>query len=302
MSETLTRPLVLTPSSACTVAVETFRRMLEDWRGSPANTAPAHAPLDGTGLWPMLARDGWTLAGRELGGEVAPSARDVVEFAEAWGHALGATPFLETLLAARWHGGLAGDTPASFAIPLPEDGALVPFGGAAATQMQAADGGWSVLDIAPGQVVARDAFAPSLPVWTIGGVRPKLAPEYAREAAAAYVASAVGCADRCLARSIEHTSNRVAYGRAVVTFQALRHILADMYRDTELARSGVVGALHEPDWVPLLEHCADLAQRVVARAIQLHGGMGFTWEMGLHFQSRHILAVRKLLRALAGEG
>jgi alkylation response protein AidB-like acyl-CoA dehydrogenase len=179
---------------------------------------------------------------------------------------------------------------------------LVPFGEVAAAQAQAPDGTWRLLSPAPAQRIGHDAFAPSLPVSILSDARATLAPELAREAAAAYAASAVGCAERCLARTIEHTSNRIAYGRAVVTFQAVRHIVADMYRDTELARSGVVGALHEPDWVPLLEHCADLAQRVVARGIQLHGGMGFTWEMGLHFQSRHILVVRKLLRALAGEG
>lgn len=302
MSETLERPFMLTPSAGCATAVEAFRHMLEDWRGSAANAAPAHAPLAGADLWPMLARDGWTLAGRDLGGDAAPVARDVVEFAEAWGHALGALPFLETLLMARWHGGLAADAPAAFAIPLQAGGALLPFGELAALHIQAADGRWSALALSPAQIVARDDLAPSLPIWTVAGLDTALAPEMAREAAVAYVASAVGCADRCLARSIEHTSNRIAYGRAVVTFQALRHILADMYRDTELARSGVVGALHEQDWVPLLEHCADLAQRVVARAIQLHGGMGFTWEMGLHFHARHILAVRKLLRALAGEG
>jgi hypothetical protein len=253
--------------------------------------------MAGEDLWPMLARDGWTLAGRDLGGDGAPTARDLIEIAEAWGHALGAAPFLETLLAARWQPGLATDAPASFAIPLQGGGALVPFGAVAAAQLRAADGSWSV--VAPAGT--QDAFAPSLPVATLPNVAATLDPEMAREAAAAYVATAVGCADRCLARTIEHTSNRVAYGRAVVTFQALRHIIADMYRDVELARSGVVGALHEADWGPLLENSADLAQRVVARAIQLHGGMGFTWEMGLHFHSRHILVVRKLLRALAGE-
>ncbi len=175
--------------------------------------------------------------------------------------------------------------------------ALAPFGETATTLCRAADGSWSALSPAGTQ----DAFALSLPVATLPDATATLDPEMTREAAVVYVASAVGCADRCLARTIEHTSNRVAYGRAVVTFQALRHIIADMYRDVELARSGVVGALHEADWRPLLENSADLAQRVVARAIQLHGGMGFTWEMGLHFQSRQILAVRKLLRALAGE-
>jgi alkylation response protein AidB-like acyl-CoA dehydrogenase len=297
MSAALERPFMLTPSAACAEAVATFRAMLEDWRGSPANTAPAHAPMTGEDLWPMLARDGWTLAGRDLGGDGAPTARDLVEIAEAWGHALGAAPFLETLLLARWHAGLAGDVPASFAIPLATGGALVPFGGTATAQVRAANGSWSALPTG----MAQDGFAPSLPIAMRPDLVATLDPEMTREAAAAYVATAVGCADRCLARTIEHTSSRIAYGRAVVTFQALRHIIADMYRDVELARSGVVGALHEADWRPLLENSADLAQRVVARAIQLHGGMGFTWEMGLHFQSRHILVVRKLLRALAGE-
>lgn len=297
MSAALDRRFMLTPSAACAEAVAAFRTMLEDWRGSPANDAPAHAPMVGEDLWPMLARDGWTLAGRDLGAEGAPSARDVVHVAEAWGHALGAVPFLETLLLARWRAEVSGEAPVSFAIPLAGGGALVPFAAGASAQRRAADGSWSVLPAG----MAQDGFAPSLPVAQRPDIVATLDPEMTREAAAAYVATAVGCADRCLARTIEHTSNRVAYGRAVVTFQALRHIIADMYRDVELARSGVVGALHEADWLPLLENSADLAQRVAARAIQLHGGMGFTWEMGLHFQSRHVLVVRKLLRALAGE-
>jgi alkylation response protein AidB-like acyl-CoA dehydrogenase len=75
-----------------------------------------------------------------------------------------------------------------------------------------------------------------------------------------------------------------------------------MYRDVEVARSGVAGAIQAEGWPQLLGAAAGMCRGVVAQAIQVHGGIGFTWELGLHSYLKHVLAVQKVLMALGSAG
>src|SRR4051812_20722056 len=99
----------------------------------------------------------------------------------------------------------------------------------------------------------------------------------------------VGVAERALALARTHALEREQFDRPIGAFQAVQHLLADMYVRTMLARSGTYGAAGVLD-----ERSAGAATSAVAAAkvvaadaamanaracIQVHGGMGFTWEM-----------------------
>jgi alkylation response protein AidB-like acyl-CoA dehydrogenase len=111
--------------------------------------------------------------------------------------------------------------------------------------------------------------------------------------AIALAAEQVGGAEKCLSLSVEHARQRVAFGRPIGGFQAIKHMLADMVVRTESARSAVYFAAciadEEPGESILCEaasmaavHCSDAFYRTAADAIQIHGGMGFTWEHDAH--------------------
>jgi alkylation response protein AidB-like acyl-CoA dehydrogenase len=102
----------------------------------------------------------------------------------------------------------------------------------------------------------------------------------------------VGGSDSCLAMAKDYAMQRYAFGRVIASYQAIKHKLADMYVNTELARSnayyGAWALSTNARELPL----AAAAARVSATQafdyaskenIQTHGGIGFTWEADCHF-------------------
>ena len=102
----------------------------------------------------------------------------------------------------------------------------------------------------------------------------------------------VGGADSCLVMAKDYAMQRYAFGRLIASYQAIKHKLADMYVNTELARSnayyGAWALSTNARELPL----AAAAARVSATQafdyaskenIQTHGGIGFTWEAHCHF-------------------
>ncbi|HUB86228.1 MAG TPA: acyl-CoA dehydrogenase family protein [Rhizomicrobium sp.] len=102
----------------------------------------------------------------------------------------------------------------------------------------------------------------------------------------------VGGADTCLVMAKDYAMQRYAFGRVIASYQAIKHKLADMYVNTELARSnayyGAWALSTNARELPL----AAAAARVSATQafdyaskenIQTHGGIGFTWESDCHF-------------------
>jgi alkylation response protein AidB-like acyl-CoA dehydrogenase len=105
-------------------------------------------------------------------------------------------------------------------------------------------------------------------------------------------ADLLGSGGRALDLAVEYAKDRVQFGRPIGSFQAVKHRCADMLVDVEGMRSTVywaawcIGA-NDPDasvsastakvW------CSDASKRVMASALQVHGGIGFTWEHDLHF-------------------
>ncbi|MER5596735.1 acyl-CoA dehydrogenase family protein [Streptomyces sp. NPDC002265] len=102
-------------------------------------------------------------------------------------------------------------------------------------------------------------------------------------AAAVLACEAVGAADRVLERTVEHVGRREQFGRAIGSFQAVKHRLADVYVQVQAARS----AAYYAAWATARdERVGGLAlaqglqalRTAAAEAVQLHGGIGFTWE------------------------
>ncbi|UGY92006.1 acyl-CoA dehydrogenase family protein [Streptomyces gobiensis] len=100
-------------------------------------------------------------------------------------------------------------------------------------------------------------------------------------AAAALAAEAVGAADGALARTVDYVKVREQFGRPIGSFQAVRHRLADVYVQIATARSAAYyAAACEPGEAGGLALAQGLAalRLAAAEAVQLHGGLGFTWE------------------------
>jgi alkylation response protein AidB-like acyl-CoA dehydrogenase len=108
---------------------------------------------------------------------------------------------------------------------------------------------------------------------------------------AALALEAVGVAQRALELGVEYVSQREQFGKKIGTYQAVSHPLADAYVETELARSLAYWAAwcvaEEDEQAPVAvasakAFCAETAVAACERSIQVHGGIGFTWEHVLH--------------------
>jgi alkylation response protein AidB-like acyl-CoA dehydrogenase len=120
----------------------------------------------------------------------------------------------------------------------------------------------------------------------------------------ALAVEAVGCARRCLEMTVDYLKTREQFGRPIGSFQALQHRVADLAVELEAATStayyaawAVTGAPEElPIVAPLAKSvCADAAWHVVGETIQLHGGIGFTWEHDAHLYFKRVATTKLLL-------
>lgn len=115
------------------------------------------------------------------------------------------------------------------------------------------------------------------------------------DAGTCLAAESVGAADRALEIAVEYSRQRVQFGRPIGSFQAIRHLAAEMLQRVELARVGV----HYAAWTseqdePDRERASALAKGwaseaaigVTGDSIQIHGGVGFTWSCPAHFYFR----------------
>lgn len=127
-----------------------------------------------------------------------------------------------------------------------------------------------------------------------------------RTMAAAAAAQLTGIAGRSLTMTIDYAKQRKQFGRAIGSFQAIKHKLADMMVNYETSRS----AAYYAHWalaqdgdaqgaaVSLAKaYAGDMARAVVNESVHIHGGIGFTWEYDLHF----FLKRAKVLEYMAGD-
>ncbi|WP_316214713.1 acyl-CoA dehydrogenase family protein [Bradyrhizobium sp. SZCCHNR2035] len=118
----------------------------------------------------------------------------------------------------------------------------------------------------------------------------------------------VGGADRTLEMGRDYALDRIAFGRPIGSFQAVKHMLADMYVSATLARSNCYyGAWALSTNAPELPEAAASARISATQAfqhcaknnIQVHGGMGFTWEFDCHMYYRRANALALSLGSLS---
>jgi alkylation response protein AidB-like acyl-CoA dehydrogenase len=108
----------------------------------------------------------------------------------------------------------------------------------------------------------------------------------------ALAAESTGIAQRTMEMAVEYAKDRQQFGRPIGSYQAVSHRCAQMLLETENSRSAVYGAAWaadaEPESLPLAAsmakaYASDAGWRVPDASIQVHGGIGFTWEHDLHF-------------------
>ncbi|MGW9130699.1 acyl-CoA dehydrogenase family protein [Streptomyces sp. NPDC055681] len=112
-----------------------------------------------------------------------------------------------------------------------------------------------------------------------------------RTAAAVLAAEAVGAAASALDRTVEYVKAREQFGRAIGSFQAVKHRLADLYVRVQAARSAAYYAAWDPAAGGLaLAQALETLRITTAEAVQLHGGIGFTWEHEAHLYFKRAAA------------
>ena len=126
-------------------------------------------------------------------------------------------------------------------------------------------------------------------------------------AAALQAAMALGIAAEVLQRSADYARERIQFDKPIGSFQAIKHKCADMYALIEAARAASYYAICALAEAAEDGHraasmakafCGDTAVKCCHDAIQVHGGMGFTWELGLH----HFLRRARVIAAIFGDG
>jgi alkylation response protein AidB-like acyl-CoA dehydrogenase len=110
-------------------------------------------------------------------------------------------------------------------------------------------------------------------------------------AAVALAAEQVGGAQRCLDMAVEYAKTRIQFGRPIGSFQAIKHKCADMLLEVESAKSAAYyagwAAAEDSEELPVVaslakSYCSEAYFHAAAENIQIHGGIGFTWEHDAH--------------------
>ena len=121
---------------------------------------------------------------------------------------------------------------------------------------------------------------------------------------AAVAGDLVGACEAMLDQAVEYAKQRTQFGRVIGSFQAVKHLCAEMAAELEPARSLFWYAAHAlgalPDEAPLAvahakAHLSEVATAIAKTSTEVHGGIGFTEEQGLHFWFKRIGLDRQLL-------
>jgi alkylation response protein AidB-like acyl-CoA dehydrogenase len=270
-------------------------------------SAAKEEPFD-TVLWKAMVEQGWTgVELPEASGGLGLGMVEAAVLAEQVGAHIAPAPFLESVLAAA---ALAGTTEERWVERLVNGDAVacvawrpdIPVAYAPVADVAVVIGEEEVLavDLGDGPSIDRQpAMDLTRPLgWlrlerykstTIGGA------EEARglldRGATLYAAALLGGAARVLDMAADYAKERVQFGKPIGSFQAVKHRCADMLVDVEGMRSTAYWAAWclsaDDDEASIAAStaktwCSDAARRVMASGLQVHGGIGFTWEHDLH--------------------
>lgn len=285
----------LITSALCDEAVDAFTGLLKGRASATLNDD--YFTRDWTPLWDELTRDGWTVIADQPDSEF--SLLDLTALAEAWGRHLVPLPFVPTLVARRGLPDSGVEVPAgtrlSYAVG--EGSAVLAQLGEAADQVLGGDG--LVAALSP---VDSDAWAASAEIAVLPADVKPVSTAVATEGAILATAEAAGAAAAALEGAVDYAKVREQFGQPIGKFQGLKHRMANMHCSRELAASALAWACAEPDKAghalrAALGHCL----LVVEQAVQVHGGIGFTWEASPHRYYRHVMAMRRMVLAAVGE-
>ncbi|MFI5663410.1 acyl-CoA dehydrogenase family protein [Streptomyces sp. NPDC051684] len=245
---------------------EGTRELLAGRFGRDALRAAVDAPGIDRGLWRELGGAGlFALCLPESEGGVGLGLPDAVVVFEEVGRALVPGPLVATFLAA---GEVPGAASGEAVVTAPY-GSLLPW----------RDGA----DVVRGEVSTARPIASADPLTPLHAL-PEPAP-VPLEATLLYAAEQLGSAGRTLDMAVQHAREREQFGQPIGSFQAVKHLCAEMLVRVEVARAAVYAAAvtADPVEVAAAELLADEAAVQGARdCLQVHGGMGFTWEADVH--------------------
>ena len=142
------------------------------------------------------------------------------------------------------------------------------------------------------------------PAEPLGSAQPADLAKPLATATAALAAELAGGMQRVMEAAVGYAKTRKQFGKPIGSFQAVQHMCAEMYLETESARSAAyyaAWALSEnaPDAAVAVSiakmYSSDASRTVGNRGIQVHGGMGFTWENDIHLYYRRAKASETML-------
>jgi alkylation response protein AidB-like acyl-CoA dehydrogenase len=265
--------------------------------------ASGERPLDGAAWAQLAGLDVFRLAVPEARGGLGLGLVETAVVYEVLGHHLVPGPLVWTALAAIHLPELTDRVAVVGGVERDDDETgpvLVEYGDVIDALVVLRDDGVYVVERA--DLGAIESLEPTDPLTSVGLVHalPRgtqvadrdTGDEMRRIGAVLSAALMLGIADRALQEGIGYTTRRQQFGRPIASFQAIKHLLADLYVRTCLARSATYAAAAVADdrGSGDLDSSAATAKLVAADAairnaktcIQVHGGMGFTWEMVPH--------------------
>jgi hypothetical protein len=284
------------PSAAAEEAAQGLSGLLKS--RVPDEPAGDYYAQDFSQLWQDLADGGWTCVadGAVPGTSDELTLLDLASLAEVWGGWLIPLPLVPTLGVRRW----LRDRPEQgirLTYAISRGGmSLIPFGSCSdLVCCSASDPAETrqAQSFVPGEL---DTFSPSLPISIAEGVHGELPADMIADIAILTAAEAVGAAAAVLRRAVAYAKVREQFGKPIGSFQAVKHRLANMHCDVELARSAIAWCC--ADRASLAEattSVTELTLKVAEDAIQVHGGIGCTWEAGVHWYLRHVMCLQRVL-------
>ncbi len=260
-------------------------------------------------LWAAMIEQGWLgVEQPESSGGMGWGFVEMAVLLEQVGRHAAPAPFASTILALAalrgtpWEDRLANGAIGAVAWGDGSERHLVPYAPVADVAVIVEDDHLVVHDLTSGE---RPTAQPAMDVtrcvgWIesdrAGATRldddPERAASLVDRGATAVAAEALGGASRVLELTVEHAKTRVQFGQPIGSFQAVKHRCADMLVDVEGMRSTTYHAAWsiaaaDPDASVAASTAkvwsGDAARRVMASGLQVHGGIGFTWEHDLHF-------------------
>jgi alkylation response protein AidB-like acyl-CoA dehydrogenase len=252
-------------------------------------SADGAQPAPSQSVWGVLADGGWQTISADP--ENGMELREILEVARVTGRFPYSTPLVPTLLAGRWFD-LDEDQLARGIVPVLRRGseAVAPYYTEGVTVL---DGTGSPVTADP---ASTQSFSLLAPVAVFAEDTVGLSGGQLAEARAAFAAVAVGAADAVIIKAVEWAQTREQFGQKIKGFQAVRHHLANAHIAREQAWTAAIAAAHEPENAGRWAHQAfALARTAIELGIQVHGGVGFTWEVGLQHFLDHVIELDSLL-------